>query len=264
MIDRFFLWLGAGVVAAGVTVGMLAGAGAANAHTESDGDGGVKTSQAAKSSENKPDSGKNERAGSAAKQNANDDKSGVDDDPDAKVDRGVVKEDEAEQSSRKTPKSEVGKRTAKLINNFVAAVTPKPARKVVVEKADPVEKVDPVETVDPVDDRRNRGDRHRTGRTGTAQGRTPADAGDRADRLQAHQGAAHGNGHHAGDADAGPLGERRLGGSTDSGAAGGQRHRHRRLRPDLIRRERVRGTAVGSAGKRSHRQAVHLGHRRRP
>ena len=148
MIDRFFLWLGAGVVAAGVTVGMLAGAGAANAHTESDGDGGVKTSQAAKSSENETDSGKND---AGQQQNANDDKSGVDDDPDAKVDRGVVKEDEAKQSSRNSPRSEVGKRTAKLITNFVAAVTPKPARKVVVEKADPVEKVDPAVAADPVD-----------------------------------------------------------------------------------------------------------------
>ncbi|HET9562989.1 MAG TPA: hypothetical protein VFP27_00380, partial [Mycobacterium sp.] len=139
MIDRFFLWLGAGVVAAGVTVGMLAGAGAAQAHTESDSDGGVKTSQAAKSDENKQDSGKNDAGQDRQqKQNVNDDKNpndpavGADDQPDAKVvERG-----------RKSLRSEAGKRTAKLINNVVAALTPKPARKVVAEKADPVETVE--------------------------------------------------------------------------------------------------------------------------
>ena len=47
MGDRFLLWLGAGAVCAGVTVGMLAGAGTAFAQTESDGDGGAKTSQSA-------------------------------------------------------------------------------------------------------------------------------------------------------------------------------------------------------------------------
>ena len=49
MVDRLFLWLGAGVVAAGVTVGMLAGAGVAYGQTESDADGGAKTSQSANS-----------------------------------------------------------------------------------------------------------------------------------------------------------------------------------------------------------------------
>ncbi|MDT5006772.1 MAG: hypothetical protein QOJ24_3948, partial [Mycobacterium sp.] len=38
MGDRFLLWLGAGAVCAGVTVGMLLGAGTASAQTESDGD----------------------------------------------------------------------------------------------------------------------------------------------------------------------------------------------------------------------------------
>ena len=64
-------------------------------------------------------------------------------DPDAKADATSDKDDSAKERSRKAPKSEVGKRTAKLINNVVAAVTHKPDPKVVVEKAAPVEKVDP-------------------------------------------------------------------------------------------------------------------------
>ena len=65
MGDRFLLWLGAGAVCAGVTVGMLAGAGTAVAQTESDGDGGAKTSQSAKPAENKQDSGKRQTPASA-------------------------------------------------------------------------------------------------------------------------------------------------------------------------------------------------------
>ena len=57
MVDRFLLWLGAGAVCAGVTVGMLAGAGTAFAQTDPDGDGGVKTSQTTKPAENESDSG---------------------------------------------------------------------------------------------------------------------------------------------------------------------------------------------------------------
>ncbi len=56
MGDRFLLWLGAGAVCAGVTVGMLAGAGTAFAQTESDGDDGAKTSQSAKPPGSQPDS----------------------------------------------------------------------------------------------------------------------------------------------------------------------------------------------------------------
>ncbi len=158
MVDRLFLWVGAGVLAAGVTVGMLAGAGVAYAQTESDADGGAKTSQSAKTNENEQDSRNiDSGANQQPKQNVNDVKTDndpagdVDDDSDATADRDVVKEADAQPSSRRTPKSEAGKRTAKLINNFVAAVTPKPARKVVVDKTDPVEKVDPAVAADPVD-----------------------------------------------------------------------------------------------------------------
>lgn len=51
------LWLGAGAVCAGVTVGMLAGAGTAYAQTDPDGDGAAKTSQTTKPVESKLDSG---------------------------------------------------------------------------------------------------------------------------------------------------------------------------------------------------------------
>ena len=68
MVDRFSLWLGAGVIAAGVTVGMLAGAGVAYGQTESGGDDGAKTSQSAKPAENKLDSDKGQgRSGSATR-----------------------------------------------------------------------------------------------------------------------------------------------------------------------------------------------------
>ena len=153
MGNRFTLYLGAGVVAAGVTVGMLAGAGMAHAQTESDGDGGTKTSQAAKPDAGKPDS---DRDGAGQKQpqnqDANDDKN--DDDPSAGTDKDTVKQD----SGRKSSRPDAGKRTQKLINNFVATVTHKPERKAVVDKtaqAEPVEKVekksDPVETIETVE-----------------------------------------------------------------------------------------------------------------
>ena len=147
MVDRLLLWLGAGAVCAGVTVGMLAGAGTAHAQTESDGEGGAKTSQPAKPSENKPDSDKDDtEQDQQQKQNVNDEKTTAED-PDAKADVDIDKDDSAKERSRKAPKSEVGKRTAKLINNVVAAVTHKPDRKVVVETADPVDAVGPKPTI---------------------------------------------------------------------------------------------------------------------
>ena len=136
MVDRLLLWLGAGVIAGGVTVGMLAGAGVAYGQTESDGDGGAKTSEPAKPADNQPDSGKAE-----AGQNQQPDRNNkAVDAPDATVDREPV---------RKAPKSEAGKRTATLINNVVAAITHKPDRKVTLHKTDPVEKADPVEKIEP-------------------------------------------------------------------------------------------------------------------
>ena len=150
MVDRLYLWLGAGVVAAGVTVGMLAGAGVAHAETESDADGGAKTSQSAKPADNKQDSSSDDAGQDQQQsQNVTDAEAGADDD--AELDRDTVAEKAANEGVRTTPKYEPGKRTAKLINNVVAAVTQKPARTAAVEKADPIETVDPVATPDPVD-----------------------------------------------------------------------------------------------------------------
>lgn len=159
MVDRFLLWFGAGSVCAGVTVGMLVGAGTAHAQTESDGDGGAKTSQSAKPAENKQDSDTDGVAAAsdnrpvvkvikAVKESVDDAvkavKAAGDRDP------GAV----GESNVRTTPKPEPGQRTAKLVNNIIAAVTQKPDRKVVVEKTretDPVETPDPVEAVDAPD-----------------------------------------------------------------------------------------------------------------
>ena len=159
MVDRLLLWLGAGAVCAGVTVGMLVGAGTAHAQTESDGDGGAKTSQSANTAENKQDSDTDGVAAArdnrpvvkvikAVKESVDDAvkavKAAGDRDP------GAV----GESNVRTTPKPEPGQRTAKLVNNVIAAVTQKPDRKVVVEKTretEPVETPDPVEAVDPVE-----------------------------------------------------------------------------------------------------------------
>jgi pimeloyl-ACP methyl ester carboxylesterase len=158
MVDRFVLWLGAGAVCAGVAVGMLAGAGVAHANTESDGDGGAKTSQSAKTAENKPDSGQGDAGNKhRQKQNVNVVKTDkhTDKDTAAKADADVDKvgadTDTAKDVARDGVRSEAGKRTAKLITNFVAAVTHKPDRKVVAAKADPVEAADPVDTAEAVD-----------------------------------------------------------------------------------------------------------------
>ncbi len=155
MVDRFLLWLGAGAVCAGVTVGMLAGAGTAVAQTEPDGDGGVKTSQTTKPAENKSDSGiDSARRNQRHKRNfVSDTKpAAAADDHDAKVDADVDKNDTPEQSGKKPNRPEPGERTAKLIDNVVSAVTHKPDRKVVFDKTRQTERVeapDPVET-DPI------------------------------------------------------------------------------------------------------------------
>jgi hypothetical protein len=64
MVNRFLVWLGAGVVAAGMTASVAAGAGAAAADTGSEsGAGGATSSASAKSTDDKPDSEKNGSAG---------------------------------------------------------------------------------------------------------------------------------------------------------------------------------------------------------
>lgn len=140
MLDRLLLWLGAGVVAAGVTTAMLAGAGVAAAQTESESDGGAKTSQEAKSSESEPDLDQDKTGPDepSTPTEADDEGSAADDELDA------AKEDAAEENEERTTKSETGKRAERAINNFVAALTPKPERskKAVAEKAETVETVE--------------------------------------------------------------------------------------------------------------------------
>src|SRR5215212_1493049 len=150
MGDRFLLWLGAGAVCAGVTVGMLAGAGTAFAQTDSDGgDGAATTSQSAKTADNEQGSSSVDTSQSP--------------DPKPAFARDVVKAIDAvndavtrvvktagdrtrstvtESNVRTTIRPEPGRRAANLVNDVVAAVAHKPDRKVEAEKtrqADPVD-----------------------------------------------------------------------------------------------------------------------------
>ena len=162
MVDRLLLWLGAGVIAGGVTVGMLAGAGTADAQTESDGDGGAKSSQSAKPADNEQDSSRTDtseapgakpRFGRDAVKAINAVKGAVNDAVTKVVkaagdsERATV----AESNVRTTVRPEQGQRAAKLVNNVIAAVTHQPDRKVVIDRTrqtDPVEKVDTVDAVE--------------------------------------------------------------------------------------------------------------------
>ncbi|WNG93791.1 alpha/beta fold hydrolase [Mycobacterium sp. ITM-2016-00318] len=162
MGDRFLLWLGAGAVCAGVTVGMLAGAGTAFAQTDSDGgDGAATTSQSAKTADNEQASstiGTPKRPDSKPAF-ARDVAEAIDSVSDAvtqvvKTAGDRTRSTVTEPSVRTTIRPESGRRAATLVNDVVAAVTPKPDRKVEVAKtprADPVETVEPVESVETVD-----------------------------------------------------------------------------------------------------------------
>ena len=245
MVDRFSLWLGAGVVAAGVTVGMLAGAGTAHAQTES---GSATTARRRRSRRNPLRTNRirtRTRSSQDQQPNQTRQRRQVDNDPavgragpDAKVDRDSVKDDVTEERGRKTPKSEVGKRTAKLINNVVVAVTHKPDSQGRGREGRPRRKVDPAVTTDPVDAVETESTITRL--SGQKQPKaeplqTPAIA--QTDSRFARAPPTD-NGHHAGDS------------AAESSAATAashrrcrcrrrQRDRHRGLRPDLIRGERV-------------------------
>ena len=149
MVDRFLLWLGAGAVCAGVAVGMLAGAGVAHAKTDSDVDGGAKTSQSAKTVENKSDSD-NDGALTKHRQKHDVNVEKTDSDPVAKADVDADKENVAKVGDHNGPRSGADKRTAKLVSNVVAAMTHTHERKAVVDNTDPVETA-PAETVDAVE-----------------------------------------------------------------------------------------------------------------
>ncbi len=152
MVDRFVLWLGAGAVCAGVAVGMLAGAGVASAHTESDGDGGgAKTSQTAKPAANKPDSDQDDSAKKSrhrqhiAEVKADDGAAAKAADAQDAVTRDTVKGDTVMGVAHKRSGSEAGNRNATLISDVVSAITHTPDRKVVVERT---QRTDSADTVD--------------------------------------------------------------------------------------------------------------------
>lgn len=180
MVDRFLLWLGAGAVCAGVTAGMLAGAGTAYAQPDGDGDGNAKTSQSAKPGATNQDSGTDAKKTPRHKRNhavgRTDTKPKVPDgdiksadggaksaDGDAKPDAGATEDDNTtdeviRDDDRKAGKPAAGKRTPRLIEDVVTAVTRLPDRKAVAGRtgpADPVraEKPDPVAAIDAIEPR---------------------------------------------------------------------------------------------------------------
>lgn len=133
---RLMLWVGAGAVCAGVTVGMLAGAGAANAQTGSDADGGASTSESTKSPESKQDSDKSDRpdfgrrvatAISAVKQAVDDTVVHA-----VKAANGIRPADTV--GAAEPVRSQPGRRAATFVNNVVAAVASRPERAVVTER----------------------------------------------------------------------------------------------------------------------------------
>lgn len=146
---RLMLWFGAGAVCAGVTVGMLAGAGTANAVTGADGDGGAKTSESTKSSDNQQDSDKKERPrfGRDAAKAVNAVRDAVDD----AVTRVTAVAKAADSSDRpstvkptaaSSARPQPGQRAASFVNNVVAAVTTLPDRKVMIERKQKPEPAD--------------------------------------------------------------------------------------------------------------------------
>ena len=150
---RFLVWLGAGAVCAGVTVGMLAGAATASAKTESDGDGAAKTSQSAKTTQSQPDSSKDQEPATAdarpafgrnAAKTITAVKHAVDDAV-TKVVKAAGADDRVTATGATVATSarpKPGQRAAAFVNNVVAAVTHAPERKVVVERtrqSEPVE-----------------------------------------------------------------------------------------------------------------------------
>jgi hypothetical protein len=146
VVDRFLLWLGACAVCAGVGVGMLAGAGVANAQTD-DGDGGPKTSQAANPAVNKPDSDQGDSA-KMPRHRLHVGEVNGDDGAAAKTDTVADTPDTATDGTHRRSRSDAGKQTAALIDNVVKTITHAPERKVLVHRT---RQIDPVDAVDAVE-----------------------------------------------------------------------------------------------------------------
>ncbi|GFG52202.1 alpha/beta hydrolase [Mycolicibacterium agri] len=147
MGDRFFLWLGAGAITAGVTVGMLAGAGVAYAQTDGS-DSGTKTSQSSdstNSTEKQQDS-----SPSDTKQKSRRDTTQTAEKGDTRA-TGRDRSDENDGKSvaekpRKALKNRTRSRHSNAVDNVVAAVTQRPHRTVVVGKSRSIAKAETVET----------------------------------------------------------------------------------------------------------------------
>lgn len=153
---RLMLWLGAGAVCAGVTVGMLAGAGTANAQTGSDADGGTGTSESAKSPESKQDSGNSDRpafgrniakAINAVKDAVDDTVASVTKAANGTNSTGIA--GVAKPTVTKPVRPEPGQRAVTFVNNVVAAVTKLPERKVLIERTQKPDPVDPSTPAEP-------------------------------------------------------------------------------------------------------------------
>jgi hypothetical protein len=114
--------------------------------TESDGDGGAKTSQSAKPAENKPDSDQGDSAKKPRHRQHVSDVTG-DDGSTAKADAVADTPNTTTDVARTGSRSDAGKQTAKLISNLVNAVAHAPDRKVLVQRTQPT---DPVDTVDAI------------------------------------------------------------------------------------------------------------------
>ena len=261
MGDRFLLWLGAGAVCAGVTVGMLAGAGTAFAQTESDGDDGAKTSQSAKPAESQSDSDEGDarpKPGRDAVKAINAVKDAVDDAVTrvVKAAGGNDRATAAESTIRTGTRPKPGQRAAAFVNDVCRGGNAG-ARPQGRDREDARGRPRRIRGVDR-DARRQPRRTFLTGRkiAGISTGTERSRGAGRADPVEPHPGRA--------DDSATEGRGRRSAAATDRRAAGDQRHRHRDLQPDLVRRERDRGTSEGPAGQRCHGRAFDPRPGRRP
>ncbi|HKV19701.1 MAG TPA: hypothetical protein VJR50_11755, partial [Mycobacterium sp.] len=149
MGNRFWLWLGAGAVCAGVTVGMLAGAGTAFAQTGSEGaDGGTTTSETSEAGDTQQDSVKKTTPSPrpAFGRNAVKAITAV---TDAVTKTVTARDTEERATATASTRPRPGRRAAAFVNDVVAAVTQKPDRKVVTDRTrqtNPVDEPEPAAT----------------------------------------------------------------------------------------------------------------------
>lgn len=137
MVDRFLGWVGAGMMTAGVTAAMLAGAAVASADSPPGSDTtGTTSSESAKPAENKADSNENKATGDEPKDDATadpvEDTDATEGDEDTPTDKTEPPVDESDDEPTAAKDSD----TAEKIANKPAkpaAVEPKPAEKPTAE-----------------------------------------------------------------------------------------------------------------------------------